>query len=583
MSQKNINILLVLIIVILGAVLTFTMIQTKKQNSASIPKTSDNNSSIKEQSVKLDFYVMSQCPYGTQVEDAIAPVMEKMGDLINLNIDYILYSKENYAGQEDAYCIDDLCSMHGVPEVQGNIVQLCVNKIAPEKWMNFIICQNETAAQIPDNWQTCADKLDLNKDDIQTCYTGEKGKNLLAESKKKAETVNAKGSPTIYLNDKKYEGGRSSLDFQKAICATINNQHVVCDNIPACAIDTDCVAGVDKIGQCINPGTSEAKCKYTTPQPINITVLGDSRCITAGCATENVLTQIKQSFKGINEITKLDYDSEEGKAFYKSNKLQMLPAYLFNKDVETAYFYADLKQYLKVRGDYYELAVGANFDPTKEICDNEIDDTGNGTIDCQDADCQNNLLCRQEQEAKLDLFVMSQCPYGTIALDVMPTILETFAGELDFNVNYIATELEPGKFNSLHGQPEVKENIRELCAILHYPENHQYMDYIVCRNQNITSTNWEDCAENASMDLTTMKVCSEGQEGIDLLSENIKLANSIGIGASPSWLTNNKYQFSGLDAQTIQAEICKYNSNLKGCSVDLSNTEIGTVAAGSCN
>ena len=31
---------------------------------------------------KLEFYVMSQCPYGTQVEDAIAPVLETLGDSV---------------------------------------------------------------------------------------------------------------------------------------------------------------------------------------------------------------------------------------------------------------------------------------------------------------------------------------------------------------------------------------------------------------------------------------------------------------------------------------------------------------------
>ena len=224
------------------------------------------------------------------------------------------------------------------------------------------------------------------------------------------------------------------------------------------------------------------------------------------------------------------------------------------------------------------------FNPTKEICDNKIDDTNNGFVDCADSDCTEELICRQEEKAKLDLFVMSQCPYGTKALDIMPAVLETFKNEIQFNVNFIAAEIEPGKFNSLHGQPEVDENIRELCAIKYYPENYKYMDYIVCRDKNITSTEWEGCAEKAEMNVNTIKTCSEGTEGINLHSENIKLANGLGIGASPTWLANNKYQFSGIDVLTVQKEICKYNPELKGCSVNLAGAVAGaSVPAGSCN
>ena len=39
--------------------------------------------------VKLDFYIMSQCPYGTQVEDAIKPVLDKLGDSVDFSLNYI--------------------------------------------------------------------------------------------------------------------------------------------------------------------------------------------------------------------------------------------------------------------------------------------------------------------------------------------------------------------------------------------------------------------------------------------------------------------------------------------------------------
>lgn len=591
-KKRNFSVILfVLILLVIGALTALILSDygekftfTKKVKNV-VEKTVKDEP---EQKVKLDFYVMSQCPYGTQVEDAIAPVMQKMGDIVDLNIDYILYPKENYAGQEAQYCVDGLCSMHGIPEVKGNLVQLCVNSIKPEKSLDFIVCQNKTADKIPDNWEACADELKLKKNKIQACLDGAEGKKLLTESSARADAVQAKGSPTIYLNEKTYQGGRSEIDFQKAICQTINNEHAECANIPACVVDVDCIAEADKIGKCVNSGTKDAKCEYSEAKPLDVTILNDTRCQKMECQESNIeaiLGQMKQAFKGIREVKKLDYTTEEGKALYANNSLETLPAFLFGKDVETAHFYNDIKGYLVKRGDYYELVVSSTYNPTKEICDNKVDDTDNGKIDCDDSDCAGDLQCRAELKGKLDLFVMSQCPYGTKALDVMPAVLEAFKGELNFQISYIANETEPGKFDSLHGQPEVDENIRELCAIKNYSNNFQYMDYIVCRNKNITDTAWEGCATEAKMDVSTIKTCSEGAEGIALHSANIKLSKELLIGASPTWMVNNKYQFSGLDAITVQKEICKYNPELKGCAVNLAGAVStgATVPAGSCN
>ena len=532
---------------------------------------------------KLDFYVMSQCPYGTQVEDAIAPVMKKMGDVIDLNLNFIISDSSNYSGQEDKFCIEGMCSMHGIPEVQGNIVQLCVLDKFPKDALDFIVCQNKEAASIPDNWKNCAKEFNLNTDKIQACYEGAEGVKLLQENKVLADAVNATGSPTIYLNDKLYQGGRSSLDFQRAICQTIENNHSECANVPVCDKDFDCMAEETKIGTCKNPGTKEAKCEYSDPVPVGLTILSGKRCTKPECQTAPVLEQLNLTFKGITPVTEIDYSSEEGKSLFAEVDVKYLPAFLFDKSVTGRYFYEDLKNYLDPAGEYYSLQIGVQFDPTKEICDNKIDDTDNGLIDCADSDCSANVTCRSEEKGKIDLFVMSQCPYGLKALDALPALLDTFNDDININIHYIASEVSPGKFQSLHGQPEVDENIRELCAIKHYPDDYKYLDYILCRNKNISSNEWETCVSEAEMDTAKIKTCSEGEEGIKLHSENIKLANEIGIQASPTWLANNKYEFGGIDAQSIQQVICEYNPDFKGCNVDLSYVNTGgSVPAGSC-
>src|SRR4051812_8471458 len=67
-----------------------------------------------EKPAKLEFFIMSKCPYGVQVEKAIAPVLDKLGGNVDFHISYI--------GQKQN---DQLTSMHGPTEVAGDIAQLC--------------------------------------------------------------------------------------------------------------------------------------------------------------------------------------------------------------------------------------------------------------------------------------------------------------------------------------------------------------------------------------------------------------------------------------------------------------------------
>ena len=43
----------------------------------------------KPSAAKLEMFVMSQCPYGVQVENAVAPVKKQLGDKLDVSIHYI--------------------------------------------------------------------------------------------------------------------------------------------------------------------------------------------------------------------------------------------------------------------------------------------------------------------------------------------------------------------------------------------------------------------------------------------------------------------------------------------------------------
>jgi len=291
--------------------------------------------------------------------------------------------------------------------------------------------------------------------------------------------------------------------------------------------------------------------------------------------------RIKSMFEGI-AITKVDYGTPQGKELFGKLQQKLLPVFLFEKSVEQAEAYQQLRRYMVPEAEFLSLRVGAKFDPTAEICDNKIDDTNDGKIDCDDATCKETLTCRPETAKKLDLFVMSQCPYGTKALDAMKEVFAAFEGEVDFQVHYIAEEVGAGtgQFKALHGQPEVDENIRQLCAMKHFGEGRKYMDYIWCRNPNIRSDAWQECTgEKTGIDAKVIETCATGDEGKQLLRESIKVSQALGFSASPTWMANNKYKFSGISAEQIKQSFCRYNQGLKGCEKTLSDDK---AVKGSC-
>lgn len=527
------------------------------QNLGSIKKEGSKESSGKESSgtsyknkVPVEFYVMSKCPYGVQVEDMFTPVMDELGDYVDLHIDYI--------ATPDG---DNFKSLHGQPEVDGNIVQLCAMKEHPQpkKYLKFIGCQNKKYKEIPNNWEKCASDSGLNIDAITKCKDGPDGKALLAASAKKALDRQARGSPTIYIGGEAYKGGRSKTDFMRAICAKLSKLPKACAALPE-------------------------------PVLVEAVVLTDKRC--KDCKIDGLEGNLKARFFPKLQVEQIDYNSKEGQKMYKDLDLKYLPAWAFKKGCEKAEKFSMISKWMKEKGEYRILkGLPSKFDPTAEICDNKKDDTGNGKVDCADDTCKSTMTCRPEKKNALSLFIMSECPFGLKAVDSMYDVLENFKGQgLDFDIHYIADKTADG-FRSLHGQSEVDEDIRQLCAKSLYPKAGKtghplYLSYIWCRNKAISSrdkdrkADWGKCVKDG-MKKKAIEACATGAKGKKLLEEDLKIAKQLQVSGSPTWLANNRVKFSGIASDAIKTNICKHNPGLKNCDVKL-NTKSGVPASASC-
>ena len=488
----------------------------------------------------VQLYSMSQCPHGIQATRGLTGALRALGDRVDLRLDYIVDEPKDGAFK----------ALHGPAEVAGNIVQLCVLSRHPTaKALAFIGCQSRSPRDIPYNWKSCARDEGIELAPVETCLNGPEGKKLLRASMKRAQAAKATGSPTILIAGKPYEGGRDANDFLRAICPTLGKDApVACRQLPQ-------------------------------PVAVTVVVLSDKRCKEESCDTKEYEEGLQARYLPKLTVKRLDFASAEGRALFDKTKLKKLPALLFGDEVEKAEKYPFLARFMMPAGGYRQLMVPAKWDPKAEICDNKVDDTGNGKVDCDDPTCAGKILCRKEQKRTVAAFVMSQCPFGAQALLAMKEVLANFKGKVTFDVHYIASRAKNGKFESLHGAPEVAENIRQLCAKKHYRKGNRYLDYVWCRSADYESADWQKCAKGR-IKAKVIDACATGKEGVELLAADIKLAEALGFEASPTWLANNRHKFHGVSPEAIKTGICAVNKGLAGCEKTLRKTA-GT-PAGAC-
>ena len=159
----------------------------------------------------------------------------------------------------------------------------------------------------------------------------------------------------------------------------------------------------------------------------------------------------------------------------------------------------------------------------------------------------------------LELFVMSYCPYGVQAEEKIIPIVKKFGDKIDFKLQFIAKEKEAPSaqditpFTSLHGYPEVAENIRQLLIGREYPD--RYLDYILCRGKKLDKS-WEACAEKLGIDVARIQALFDAPEAEQLFRENIRRAAELGIKASPTILVDN-HQFQTMQLLRASGTPCQ--------------------------
>ncbi|GAB4031389.1 MAG: hypothetical protein Fur0012_08530 [Elusimicrobiota bacterium] len=154
----------------------------------------------------------------------------------------------------------------------------------------------------------------------------------------------------------------------------------------------------------------------------------------------------------------------------------------------------------------------------------------------------------KKNPGKLEIFVMSQCPFGVMAENAVIESLRQ--GLLDkktkVEIHYIADARRDGAgkltFESLHGEEEWKEDARQVYIARKYPE--KLFAYLSERNKNYNQPDWKPAAEKAG--IKPEEIEKNFEEAKKMLEEDSKKASSLGVGTSPTFLVDSKTMVIGL-------------------------------------
>lgn len=159
---------------------------------------------------------------------------------------------------------------------------------------------------------------------------------------------------------------------------------------------------------------------------------------------------------------------------------------------------------------------------------------------------------REVKENTLELFVMSQCPYGVMA---ETSVFDAEKGKLlppglNVEVHFIGDAKKDDKgewvFSSLHGEAEWQENARQIFIARKFPE--KFRAYLAERNRDITSADWEKAAKTAGVDAAAVDKGFE--EAKNMLAEDFAVSSALGISTSPSFVLNGRSFLVGIGELT---------------------------------
>ncbi len=263
-----------------------------------------------------------------------------------------------------------------------------------------------------------------------------------------------------------------------------------------------------------NKTTAKTTTKTAAKKPIEMIVV-ESKDYAAGKQDPQTNAGLAAAFEGEPKVTAMDVESTLQDPQLANLDYSFLPLYLVKKTKENR---AKVEPYIKA---------GAILETDSYLVFPHLTRTGVYTK-------------KQVQPNVLDIFVMSQCPYGVMAENLIINAKKDgkFPADKTVRLRYIVNyNPETKEFQSLHGSAEWEEDVRQLLIAKYYPE--KFWKYLEIRNKDYRSSRWDKAMEQAGINVN--KILKKfDTEGLELLKAEAAYGAEYGINASPSFLWEGK-------------------------------------------
>ena len=245
------------------------------------------------------------------------------------------------------------------------------------------------------------------------------------------------------------------------------------------------VAGEENLCNDGKDNNGDGKIDAQDPSCYKMTVLTSSKCKAQYCSKQT----LKNMFMWYN-VNIVDYDTPTGKNLYnelvKKNGSQTLPTFLFDK--KHAYV-NQMKQFVKeVNLNWWKYQINIpqfKYNPDIEAC----------ATNCNASPaCKKLLSCNKTNKPKVELFVMSYCPFWTQAEKWILWVAKLLKGKIDFSVKFVDYDM--------HGKKSVDEDTLQHCIQKEEPT--KYDKYLTCF---LEAGKTEQCRKEAKLDMNKENAC----------------------------------------------------------------------------
>lgn len=190
----------------------------------------------------------------------------------------------------------------------------------------------------------------------------------------------------------------------------------------------------------------------------------------------------------------------------------------------------------------------------------------------------------------VQLFLMSNCPYGNQAENGIADVVYLLEEEIEFEPVYIISGSD-GNYNSLHGEYELNQGIREKIVYNLYGEK-KWMEFVYDVNQNCfagkTSSEagsaidacWKESADRTGVDVAAVE--AEFEANFTAIADGeVAKTNAAMVSGSPTLIMNGGIYQGSRTPEAFKSWICTgFVEEPTICSESLS--EEGAGATGSC-